>query len=57
MPPRLPKGIPGKSKQVWAMLDMPGHTKPKVAVSHVTFFGGISTCKKLTRIMHYFQRY
>ena len=31
------KKTPGKSWQIWAWLGMPGHTQPKVLVSHATF--------------------
>ena len=46
MLPRLPKGTPGMSKQVWACQGMPGQTQPKAAASHATFPTWISPCKK-----------
>ena len=32
MPPRLPKGTLGNSRQVWAWLSMHGHIQPEVVV-------------------------
>ena len=35
--PRIPKGTLDKFRQVWAWLDMTGHTQMKVTLSHAIF--------------------
>ena len=48
MLPRPPKGIPGKSKQVWVLPDMPGWTHLAI---HATFPWWISPCKEIDALL------
>ena len=54
--PRLAKGTPSKSRQVWACLGVLRHNQLKVVVSHATFLWRISPCTKQKKLMHYYQR-
>ena len=56
MPPRLPKGTSGKSKQVWLCLGKPEHIQSKVTVSNATFPWWIYSWKQSKIMIHSFKK-